>query len=57
MHKWGSVSSVSVEVGSENGLQPAQYSCRDRLLCQVITRPGALLTRAHKSTGIHKVLS
>ena len=37
MHKWGSVSSVSLEMGSENGLQPAQYSCRDRLLCQVMT--------------------
>ena len=39
MHKWGSVSSVSIEMGSENGLQPAQYSCRDRLLCQVIILP------------------
>ncbi len=35
MHKWGSVSSVSLEMGSEDGLQPAQYLCRDRLLCQV----------------------
>jgi len=35
MHKWGSVRSVSLEIGSQNGLQPAQYEDRDRLLCQV----------------------
>ena len=35
MHKWGSLSSALLEMGSKDGLQPAQYSSQDRLLCQV----------------------
>ena len=35
IYKWGSVSSVSLEMGSRNGLQPARYNRRDRLLAQV----------------------
>ena len=35
-NKWGRVSAVSLEVGSQNGLQPARYNCRDRLFCQVM---------------------
>ena len=36
-NKWGRVSAVSLEVGSQNGLQPARYNCRDRLFCQVMS--------------------
>lgn len=35
MHRWGGLRSMSLEMGSANGLHPAQYQIHDRLFIQV----------------------